>query len=57
MYYPYAGGHVAVRDVRECTRVFQEIDVERRELAAFAARLARLQNGCGDELERHKEHL
>ena len=57
MYYPYAGGHVAARDVREYARVFQEIDMERRELAAFAVRLARLQNGCGDELERHKEHL
>ena len=57
MYYPYAGGHVAARDVREYARVFQEIDGERRELAAFAARLSRLQSGCGDELERRKEHL
>ena len=57
MFYPYAGGHVAARDVREYARVFQEIDVERRSLAAFAARLARLQSGCGDELERRKEHL
>jgi len=57
MYYPYAGGHVAARDVREYARVFQEIDAERRGLAAFAARLARLQSGCGDELERRKEHL
>ena len=57
MYYPFAGGHVAARDVREYARVFQEIDGERRELAAFAARLALLQSGCGDELERHKEHL
>ena len=43
MYYPYADRGVAARDVREYTRVFQEIDGERRELAAFAARLARLQ--------------
>ena len=57
MFYPYAGRHVAARDVREYARVFQEIDVERRELAAFAARLGRLQSGCGDELERRKEHL
>ncbi len=57
MYYPYAGRGVAARDVREYARVFQEIDVERRELAAFAAHLARLQSGCGDELERRKEHL
>ena len=57
MFYPYADGHIAARDVREYARVFQEIDVERRELAAFAAHLARLQSGCGDELERHKEHL
>ena len=57
MYYPYADRGVAARDVREYTRVFQEIDGERRELAAFAARLARLQSGRGDELERRKEHL
>ena len=57
MYYPYAGRGVVARDVREYTRVFQEIDGERRELAAFAARLVMLQSGCGDELERHKEHL
>ena len=57
MYYPYAGGHIAARDVRGYTRVFQEIDGERRELAAFAARLALLQSGGGDELERRKEHL
>ena len=57
MYYPYAGRGVAARDVREYARVFQEIDGERRELAAFAARLALLQSGCGDELERRKEHL
>ena len=56
MYYPYAGG-VAARDIREYARVFQEIDVERRELAAFAARRPDLLFGCGDELERHKEHL
>ena len=57
MFYPYADGHIAARDVREYARVFQEIDEERRELSAFAARLARLQSGFGDELERHKEHL
>lgn len=57
MFYPYAGGHIAARDVREYARVFQEIDVERRALAAFAVRLSRLQSGCGDELERRKEHL
>ena len=57
MFYPYAGGHIAARDIREYTRVFQEIDGERRELAAFAANLPPLQSGCGDELERRKEHL
>ena len=57
MYYPYAGGHVAARDVREYVRVFQEIDGERRELAAFAARRALLRESFGPELARHKEHL
>ena len=57
MYYPYAGGHIAARDVREYARVFQEIDGERRELAAFAARGVLLQDGFGAELTRHKDRL
>ena len=57
MYYPYAGGHIAAQDIREYARVFQEIDGERRELAAFAARRTLLQDGCGAELARHKDRL
>ena len=57
MYYPYVGRGVAARDVREYARVFQEIDGERLELAAFAANLPPLRSGFGDELERRKEHL
>ena len=57
MYYPYAGGHVAAKDVREYARVFQEIDGERRELAAFAARLPPFRSGFGAELACRREHL
>ena len=57
MYYPYSDRVVAARDVREYVRVFQEIDGERRELAAFAARRALLRESFGPELARHKEHL
>ena len=57
MYYPYAGRGIAAQDVREYGRVFQEIDEERLELAAFAARRALLQESFGLELARHKERL
>ena len=57
MFYPLAGRGVAAQDVREYARVFREIDEERRELAAFAARRALLREGSGTELARHKEHL
>lgn len=57
MFYPYAGGHVAARDIREYARVFQEIDGERRELAAFAEHLPPLRSGFGAELTRRREHL
>ena len=57
MYYPYAGGHIASQDVREYTRVFLEIDAERRELVAFAAHLPPLRNGFGAELACRREHL
>jgi hypothetical protein len=57
MYYPYAGRGVAAQDVREYIRVFQEIDGERLELAAFAARCSPFRNSLGDELARHKERL
>lgn len=57
MYYPYAGRGVAAQDVREYVRVFQEIEGERRELAAFAAHRALLPESIGPELVRHKERL
>ena len=57
MYYPLAGRGVAVQDVREYARVFQEIDGERLELAAFAARLALLREGGGAELAHHEDRL
>ena len=57
MYYPYAARGVAVQDVREYIRVFQEIDGERLELASFAARRERLRESFGSELTRHKERL
>ena len=56
MYYPLAG-RCAAQDVREYARVFHEIDGERLELAAFAARLTLLREGCGAELARHKDRL
>lgn len=57
MYYPYAGRGVAAQDVREYVRVFQEIDGERIELAAFAAHGDLLQESRGAELNRHKDRL
>ena len=57
MYYPYAGRVVAAQDVRDYNRVFQEIDAERLELAAFAVRRPFLPDNCGAELTRHKDHL
>ena len=57
MYYPYMGRGVAAQDVREYVRIFQEIDGERLELAAFAARGSLLQENCSVEMARHKEHL
>ena len=57
MYYPYAGRGVAAQDVREYVRAFQEIEGERRELAAFAAHRALLPESFGQELARHKERL
>ena len=57
MYYPYSKRGVAAWDVREYVRIFQEIDGERLELAAFAARHAPIQELFGAELARHKERL
>lgn len=57
MYYPYAGRAVAAQDVRDYNRVFQEIDGERRELAAFASNLPPLRSGFGAELACRREHL
>ena len=57
MYYPYAGRGVAAREIRDYNRVFQEIDGERRELAAFAAHLPPLRSGFGAELACRREHL
>lgn len=57
MYYPYGGRVVADQDVREYLRVFQEIDGERLELAAFAAHGNLLRDSRGAELARHKDRL
>lgn len=57
MYYPYSKRGVAAQDVREYVRIFHEIDGERLELAAFAARYAQVQERLGAELVRHKERL
>ena len=57
MYYPYAGRGVVAQDVREYIRVFQEIDGERLELAAFAARRGQFQESFCSELTRHKDRL
>ena len=57
MYYTHRGRVVDPQDIRECVRIIREIDEERRELAAFAARRTSTLSGHGIELVRHKDRL
>lgn len=57
MYYTHTGRVIAPQDIRECVRIIREVDEERRELAAFAARRTSILSGLGDELDRHKDRL
>ena len=57
MYYIHTGRNIGPGEMRDCTRVFREIDEERRELAAFASMCNPLYDGFGVELTRHKDHL
>ena len=57
MFYAHTGRSIGPGEVCNYTRVFREIDEERRELAAFASLCTPLQTGFGTELSRHKDHI
>ena len=57
MYYTHTGRVIAPQDIRECVRIIREVDEERRELAAFAARRTSALSGLDAELDRHKDRL
>ena len=57
MHDTYTGRGIEARDIRIYARVFREIDEERRELAAFAAKHTALRSGFGSELARHRDRL